>query len=81
MSSKEVKVVIINEIENIFAMVNKRSINKKRSAVDIRSNMSNISNCIRPLLVYMLVWYTQRHEYISNIVVWWDTLSTALVDF
>ena len=44
MLSEEKKVAIVGEIEAIFDIVNKRSINKKRSSVDISSDTSNVSN-------------------------------------
>ena len=44
MLSEEKKVAIVGEIEAIFAIVNKRTSNKKRSSVDISSDTSNVSN-------------------------------------
>ena len=44
MLSDEKKVAIVAEIESIFTIVNNRSINKKRSSVDISSDTSNVSN-------------------------------------
>ena len=44
MLSEEKKVAIVDEIEAIFAIVNKRTSNKKRSSVDISSDTSNVSN-------------------------------------